>query len=161
MKPRNILISWDTGAALVVSIAIWIFTSPRISLAFGKDVYSVAISLLSIVFAVYAAALALIMTSPDDDFVRFLEEDGSFTRLVATFKHVLACLFASLSMSVGCYFVTAYKLSLKGHSDDTQCTWLLIVLAALAAYSLTATMLSMADSISYSKYRIKFLKMKQ
>jgi hypothetical protein len=158
MKPRNIFVSWDMAAAGAVALSLSLGLPPELRNDFCKDLYGIGISVLSIVFSLYAAALALLMTSPDDEFVRFLEEESQYMELVSSFKFVLVVLFLALGVSIAWYALTGYWISEHWPDIATQTKWWMVTFAPLAVYALCATLLSMVDSIHYSKRRIEFLK---
>lgn len=158
MKPKNIILSWDMAAAGAVALTLALVLPSELKSDFCKDLYGIGITVLSIVFSLYAAALALLMTSPDDEFVRFLEEEGQYTELVRSFKFVLVVLFLALGVSIAWYGMTGYWISAQPTGDSLQSKWWMITFAPLAVYALCATLLSMVDSIHYSNRRIEFLR---
>ena len=124
---------------------------------FAKDVFSTAISVLSIVFSIYFAALATIASASDDDFIRFLEEDQTYSDVISAFKFTLGLLFVALLMSLAAYVATSYWAQSSG---STQSLWWLAVVCFVAVWSLLATYFSAGDSIQYATARMRFLKYK-
>lgn len=108
MRWKDLLISQDTAAAIVALITIWCTLDWNLRTDFCKDVYGMGITVLSIVFSIYAAAFALLMTSSDDDFARFLDEEGDFKALTASFKIVLLSLFLALGYAMCLYVASSY-----------------------------------------------------
>ena len=53
------------------------------------------------------------MTSGDDEFVHFLEENGDFTAIVDTFRFSLLLLFGALVYSIIVYIYTSVELYSK------------------------------------------------
>jgi hypothetical protein len=158
VKLKSVVVSWDFGVAVALALAGAILLEPRLLNAFAKDLYAIGISVLSIVFSVFFAALAIIISSSDDDFVRFLEEDGGYTHLVATFRWTLAALFTALIYSLGAYGLTA-----RGALVDksTQPKHWVLIFGFLFSYSLLATYLSTRDAIAYAQRRTRFLSLKR
>ena len=160
ITPKQIILSWD----FLVSIAITVFSAivlgDSISTEFAKDVYGVGISVLSIVFSVYFAALALIITSGDDDFVHFLEEDGDYTGIIDTFKFSLLVLFCALIYSIFIYTFTSYQVyqSALQQIETYQSEMFLWVFVLSFSYGLFAALKSTLDSITYALFRVKFLR---
>jgi hypothetical protein len=154
MKPLDLIFSWDTGAAVILAGLLWWLLPNPMPGEFCKDIYAVGISVLSILFSLWAAALALLMTSPDDEFVRFMEQEGDYTFLVGTFKVTLVSLFVALAASIGLYAGTAFALG----TVRTQNKAWMVGFAFMATYALVAALLSMLDSIRYAERRVKFLK---
>lgn len=157
---KQILLSWDFGISVIATIALACALGDSVPVAFAKDVYGVGISVLSIIFSVYFAALALIMTSGDDDFVHFLEENGDFTAIVDTFRFSLLSLFGALVYSIIVYIYTSVELYSKNTATATQeqpevFLWFFIF---FFSYSLLAALGATLDSIRYSVSRTKFLR---
>ena len=154
MKASDLILSLDTGASVLVAVLLWWRLPNFVSGEFCKDVYAIGISVLSILFSLWAAALALLMTSPDDEFIQFMEKEGDYTFLVNTFKVTLVSLFVALSVSIGLYTRTAFALP----TEKSQHKAWMVMFAVLASYALVAALLSMLDSIRYAERRVKFLK---
>lgn len=157
---KQILLSWDFGLSVVVTVALAFFLGDTVPVEFAKDIYGVGISVLSIIFSVYFAALALIMTSGDDDFVHFLEENGDFTAIVSTFRFSLLLLFGALVYSIVVYIYTSIEIYSKSGTTSTQVQsefflWFFIF---FFSYSLLAALTATLDSITYSVFRTKFLR---
>lgn len=152
----DILLSWDTAGAVAIGASLWWLLPSSLQADFCKDLYGIGISVLSILFSLFAAALALIMTSPDDEFVRFMEEEGDYTFLVGTFRITLVSLFSALMVSLVWYGATAFNLS--AGVQKTQGKIWMVVFSAVSVYALLAALLSMIDSIRYAEKRVGFLR---
>jgi hypothetical protein len=156
MKLKNILWSWDFASSLVLSLLTLFLLPTWIKIPFASGFYSVGITVLSIVFSLFFAALAIIMASTDNDFIMYLEERKQFTRLMGSFKYTLALLFVSLIYSI--ILMTCSDFVVKYHGDKSiQHQVFFVVFTFLFTYSLTATALSVKDTISFTQYRTKFL----
>lgn len=154
MKIRTIVASWDFLAAVAVGAAV-AFELPRwVRTDLAKDLYAVGISVLSIIFAVFFAALALIIANTADDFVQFMEEEGDFTELVATYVYTLYLLFTALMAAIANYAWAAWRSASK---VEHQHFWLLSVYAFLGTYALFAAVASTSDAIKYSQMRLRYL----
>lgn len=96
------------------------------------------------------------MATPDNKFVKFLEEDGHFSNLILTFKVTLIALLISLGYAIIMY---AYSDYLVKHFNDkiTQNKVLFLFFVFLFTYGLMASALSIKDAIMFSKYRIDFI----
>ncbi len=158
MKVNQVLCSLDLWAALVLAAVFAAFLGPWVPNEFAKDIYSIGISVLSIVFSVYFAALAIIISASDDDFVAFLEETGDYSPIIATFRFSLVLLFVALMYSLLLYARTSYRLVGK---IEFQSRWFLLVFAVLFFYSLFAVVNSTMDAITYSKFRSRFVTLKK
>lgn len=83
-----------------------------VSLAVG--LLEMGIGVLSIVFSIFFAALAFIISASDDDFVSFIEEDGYFTSIVKSFKWTVSSLFVALIYSILLYCVVLFYTEFGG-----------------------------------------------
>lgn len=157
MTLKKIFLSWDFILATLLTVAIG-YTLPKgINIEFSYDLFGIGINVLSIIFAIYFAALAIITASSDDDFVLFLEDENDFTKLVYSFRFALSVLFISLIFSLLSYGYTSFY---KSTGEVIQCKLLFTIFVFLFSYSLFVTANSAIDSINYAKYRAEFLKSK-
>lgn len=155
MKLRDVLWSLDLWCAIAAAIATFYLLPSAPRADFAKDLYGVGISVLSIVFAVYFAALAIIMASPDDDFITFMEEEGDYSRLIANLRFTQWALFIALIASLALYGWTANQVSTK---TEVQSKAWLVSFVFLFSYSLFSAGAAIHDAIQYSKYRTRFLR---
>ena len=153
MRLRDLIVSCDTGAAVLISGLLWWRLPSYLQCDFCKDVYGVGVSVLSILFSLWAAALALLMTSPDNEFVQFMEQGGHYTFLVNTFKVTLIALFVALVTSIGMLLSTDFFLP----SAKNQYKGWFVCFVFLSTYALVAALSSMLDSIRYAERRVRFL----
>ena len=158
MKISNIVKSWDIWLALLVAIIVSVLLPGRIDSNFAKDTYFVGLSVLSIVFAIFFASLAIIMSSSHDDFVSFLEEKKQYTTIISTFRYTLLLLFAALLLSIIFYVYTSYSVS-QGNLHQSK--WWFVCFSFVALYALLAVVMSTGDTINYSKYRARFVELKR
>lgn len=157
MKARDILCCWDIWTSLIISIVISLIMPDYIDLEFVKDLYGIAISILSIIFSLYFAALAIIITSGDDSFIIFLENDDIYTGVINTFKFTLILTFFSLILAICLYFSSSFFLSLE---CEQQSIFVLGGFSFFFLYSLFAVYNATLDAIRYAKKRIEFLELK-
>ena len=155
MRLKDVIISGDTLAAFGIWLVCQMFLPERIANSAASSIYSVGISVLSIVFSVFFAALAIILSASDDSFVTFLEETGDYTGLVRTFRFTLWALFGALSLAIISY-VSATVLPVT----DLQPLWRIKLFASASTYALTATFLATLDATQYCLMRAKFLRWK-
>jgi hypothetical protein len=153
------LLSYDTLVAVLLTLGCLYFLPQWISGDLIKDLLSMGIGVLSIIFSIFFAALAFIIGASDDEFVGFLEEYGLFTKLINTFKWTVGSLFVSLFYSIIVYIIASFKLSES--KDYVFSEILLAVFCFLFFYSLIATMISTNDAIKYSNRRIKYVNLKR
>jgi ABC-type spermidine/putrescine transport system permease subunit I len=158
MKLANIILSWDTFISLIVTGVSYSLLPDELKLGFVCDFFNIGITVLSIVFSIFFAALAVIMTSSDNDFIKFLEEENHFTQLLNSFKITLLMLFVSLIVAISFNLWTQFQITISG--EDTQSKWYFLIFEFLFLYSLIATALSVHDTILFSKYRAEYMNQK-
>jgi len=158
MKIKDIILSRDILAALAVAGVTFILLPSRITHALARDLYSVGISVLSIVFSVYFAALAIIISSSDNDFVEFLEETDDYSGLIETFRFSLLVLFVALIFSITMYILSSIWIA-DNYID--QPSLITVVFCFLFLYGMFAAATATLDAIKYSKFRAKFLKLRK
>ena len=150
----DIALSWDFLAAILIGIATYVLLPTWVPVALAKDLYGIGITVLSITFAVFFAALAIIMSGSDNEFVSFLEQQGDYTHIIGTMKFTLLSLFLALIVSLFLYAWSAVRASANvAH----QSHWLLIFFSFLFFYSLFTGVNATLDSIRFSAYRSRFL----
>jgi len=158
MKLRRILLSWDLLLPLSSSLVLGWWLPEWVPSELAKDYYGIGITVLSILFAVFLAALVVIITASDDDFITFLEETGAYSAIVANFRFSLRLLFVAMMYSLVFYAYTAARISNTVHH---QAKYFLTVFCFLFLWSLFATFSSTEDAIMYRNYRQKFTEAKQ
>ena len=149
----------DTAISLLLSVIMCFVLPTYIKADFALSFYNIGITVLSIIFSLFFAALAIIMSSTDNDFIDFLEDenDKAFTGLMETFKVVLIALFVSLMYSIVLYTTTDYYIKLHSAEIAKQTKSLFIIFQFLFTYSLIATALSISDTLKFTSVRTKFL----
>lgn len=163
MKCKDIFLCWDFIFSFTISVLASILFPFQINTCFAKDFYTIAITILSIVFSLFFAALALIITSNEDDFVDFLEEDNIYTDIVETFKFTLLVIFITLIYSIALYFISSYSIykNIEAESSNIyQIKWFIITFLFCFLYSLFATFNAMLDAIKYANKRLEYIKIK-
>lgn len=158
MKIKDVIFCWDFIIAIIISIATYIIIPIHLQGSFVKDIYSMGISVLSIIFSVYFAALAIIISSGDDDFVKFLNSEGHYQAIISTFKYSIFMIFVALLYSLGLFIYVSFALS--KNTNYTQSYAFFVSYIFIFAYSMFCVFNSTIDSIRYSSYRIRYLKIK-
>jgi hypothetical protein len=152
---KSVFLSWDFLGASIISLGVLFFAPDNISNEAARDIYNLGVTSLSIIFSVYFAALAMIITSGDNDFIDFFDQDDDYSRLIKSFRFVLAILLISLLTSVLLYiFAVIFFYEKKA----TQTKVFMVIFSFLAPYSLLATFLASNDAIQYALVRAKYLK---
>jgi hypothetical protein len=121
---------------------------------------NIVITVISIIFSLLFTACTILITSSDDDFICFFDEDGSYEDLIWTFKITLIALFSTLIYSLGLYLSTSYFVDAY---STPKTIWLqnkifFNILNFLLSYSLIGTLMSINNSIKYSLFRVKYVK---
>lgn len=155
MKPKDIIVSWDFTIALMVGGLTCYYSPEKVFHDVALAFYNTGVSVLSILFSVYFAALAIILSSSSDEFVKFLEKDGSYSAIIKLYKYTLAILFIGLVASIGLSLITSFAS--KG-SVNSQSKFYISSFAFLFSYAVFCSYNSARDAITYSMYRMKFLK---
>jgi hypothetical protein len=150
--------SLDFAVASLISIALLWALPHWLKNDLAKDYYGIGISVLSIIFSVFFAALAVIITASDDDFVSFLEETKDYSAIVGNFKMSLGLLFTALIASLVLYGYTASRIS---NQVVHQSKIFVVLFAFLFTWSLLAALASTLDAIRYSDYRRRFVERKR
>lgn len=152
---KSIFFSWDFLLAIAIAIALYFFLPLLIPAKIVKPIYEVSISVLSVIFSVFFAALAVLITAGDNEFVRFLEEDGSYKKIIFTFKVTLILLFIALLFSIFS-FVTILPFT----ETDIEFVYpkiMVVLFAFIVLYALLASISSTIDAIKYAEFRARYL----
>lgn len=154
---KSFIISWDFGAALLVGTALYFMLPEYLNMNFLLSVYYILITVLTIIFPLFFAAFAILISSSDTDFIRFLEENNLYTELLWSFKVTLNMLLISLIYSIILYARTSYSIELHKPAIWGQHNLFFIALASLFTYSMVSTFLCIYDTLEFSKARAKFI----
>ena len=152
MRIRDIFTCWDFLVAITISLILWYYLPNQISISFAKDIYYLGVSILSKIFTIYFASLAIIISTSDNDFICFLEEDGHYTALLKSFKYSLLMIFFALMFSLFLYVLTSYfmnKYSL--HPKHIFIPYIFLFL-----YSLFTVFNASLDAMKYLNYRLQY-----
>lgn len=152
---KTYLLAWDFLAAIACAFAVMVFAPLWIKSDFARDIYNIGISVLAIVFSVFFAAMAIIMSASQDEFMKFLQREDLFDTLVTTFKVSLIALFVALMYSLAAFSASGYVLS--NNSIHEQSRVYLAIFCFLFLYSLLATLSASLDAIRFSERRHRFL----
>ena len=146
---------WDLLISLLIGAECLQALPNRLSVAFLKDFYYAGLSILALVFSVVFAAITLLSSIGDNDFLLFLEEeDAALSKLLASFGITLTALFVSLAISIGCYGIAAYRSA--GSMKDMPC-WQFACYCVALSYSLLSACLVGNDVIRFARLRARFL----
>ncbi|MEW5677043.1 hypothetical protein ABGT15_12080 [Flavobacterium enshiense] len=160
-RVKALILSWDFFATVFVTAIAYFIMPGYIDMKFLLSVYNMSITILALIFSLFFAALAIIMSSSENDFIDFLDEENLFTELLWSFKVTLIFLFFSLIYSIILYTGTSYYIETYSSKEWLQDNILFLILVALFTYSMAATCISVYDTIKFSEYRSKFNRMKK
>jgi hypothetical protein len=155
---KSIFLAPDIWVSLLIALLSWYLSPNKISNEFSRDIYSIGINVLSIVFSVYFAALAIMISSGDDEFIDFLEAEGGYTTLIKNFRFSLFLLLVALVYSIVLYTLTTVWFYNK---KIEQSEYFFILFVFVSSYGLLATFAASNDAINYALYRAKFLRIKR
>ncbi|MEZ7506996.1 hypothetical protein [Flavobacterium sp. WC2429] len=155
---KAIILSWDFGITLLSVFTTYLVLPEYINMNFALSFYNVAMTVLSIIFSLFFTAMAIIMSSSDNDFIEFLEEKNTFTELLWSFKFTLFVLFLSLILSILLYSGTSYWIETNHNETWLQDYRLLLLLQFCFLYGMIATWFSIIDTVKFSQFRSEFLK---
>lgn len=156
-KLRSLLLSWDFVLAVVAVVGIAFVVPGGIEYYIAKEIFEISTSVFSIVFSVFFAALATIMTAGDNDFVRFLEEENLYKHIVWTFKFTLFSLLVSLLLSIILLISVLPYDKLQPQHLPLYPESAFLLFSGLGLYSLFATVNASLDAIKYAEYRARFI----
>jgi ABC-type uncharacterized transport system fused permease/ATPase subunit len=153
---KSIFYSWDIYVALLVVISLLFILPSQVPFTATKEIFTVSISVLSIIFSIFFAALAILITAGDNEFVQFLQEHNDYQKIIWTFRMTLLLLFTALIVSIG-FFVA-------GNMYDSQAffvyfpKWSIVLFGFCVTYALFASLSSTMDAIKYAELRARYIK---
>ncbi|MAT96871.1 MAG: hypothetical protein CL608_06985 [Anaerolineaceae bacterium] len=148
--------AYDFWGALAVSAVVYFVLSAKIEIDFVLAIFELGVQVLSIVFSVYFAALAVVITAGDDQFVGYLERLGVYQNLIWGFKVTLLLLFCALIVSIILY-VSVLPFAGKQIKDAYFTNWGFSLYAFFTLWSLFGAAMATLTAISYAEYRVRFL----
>jgi len=152
---KSIFTSLDIILSFLIGYIVYILSPELISNTFCKDIFGIGISILSIIFSVYFAALAFIISASDNDFIRFLEEKKRYTYIVRVFRISLIILFSALIISILAYVSTLIMIE-TGYKNQNK--WIISVFTFSFLYGLFAAFTTTLDSIRFALTRANFVR---
>jgi len=147
--------SWDTAAAGASLLAALFLVPESLDTSFLQALFSVSVGALSIIFAVYFAALTTITASGNDEFISFLDLRGHLRKILAAFRTALLALFLSLLYSLTMFASMAFLVREQAEIGR----WPLVVFSPLASYSLVAAYLVAIDAVKFARERAHYFRM--
>lgn len=154
-KLKTIFMAWDFLAALVGASIYGFLVNMPASAEIVKEITVLAVSTLSIIFSVYFAALAVLITSVDNDFVKFLQQFGAYSDLIWSFKFTFLVIFIGLLFSIVLYVTTLFEIPKP--IPGVYPLKIMFPYTFITIYALFCTVSASIDAIKYAEYRTKFL----
>lgn len=154
-RVKIIFLSWDTIIAIIASIIYGLLANKTVSAIIVKEISLIAISTLSIIFSVFFAALAVLITAGDNDFVIFLQKSDTYANIIWFYKYTLLVIFVSLVFSIILYFISLFETQ-KNLPGVFPCL-VMIFYVFLTSYSLLCTLGAAINAIKYAEYRTRYL----
>ena len=145
--------------ALCFSVLLYLILPQKVNTAFVLELYSICLTVLSIIFSIFFAASVIILSSGADDFVIFLEQVEGYSTLIWTFKYTLYVLFLALLYSLVAFGMASYSIKIEKNSDYPK--FLFIIFVFLFLYGLFSTLMSTLDAYRFAHNRMRFLKIKK
>ena len=154
---KDIFFGTDMLLSIFIGFASCAIVSPTdvISGTILKDIYSIAINVLAILFSMFFAALTIIVSINDSDFVAFLEEDNLMTNILKYFKFSLAVTFIVLFSTILLYIMTVFN---SADSNWGQYGGQFSFFLWAFSYSIFAILISAKDAIRLFNARVKFVR---
>ncbi len=157
MKINTYILSWDFILSIIITLVTAIFLQFEVKASFTLGIYNIGISVISIIFSLFFASMAILITNQDDDFLLFLEENNDFSEIISGFKFTLVALFTCLMISIIFFFYTSYLIS--EYTDKLiVSTVFLYFFEFFFFYSLFSTLLCVFDTIKFSLVHLEFIK---
>jgi len=156
MKIRQVILSPDLLGSIVVAAGTNIVLPPLVKIGFFINAYMVGITVLAIIFSLFIAAIAFVMTSSDDEYILILADLGIYAELRSIFEYTLCVFFVSLLYSITAYIVSDYFRNLYdepylGHK------FFFSLFVFFFLYSLLATIPALRHTIQFAQRRSDFL----
>ena len=147
MKAKEILVSLDFAVALAVGVLLRLSVGPEIGSEAAADTFNLAITVLSVVFAMFFAALAIIISASDNDFVAFLGDH--YISIIDSFKVTLVILLGALIVSI-----LAFGLTYLKWAHLPQPSWIFCIVAFFFFWGVLATFMSSLDAIKIGRAHV-------
>lgn len=162
VKTRLISLFWSTDLwiGLVIGGVFWTLAPDKIVPSIAAAILSVCVSVLAIVFSIFFAAVAIVMTAGDNDFVRFLEEDNTYMHIVWTFQATLFLLLLALVTSLFLYVGTLLAGDPWPSGIAAQVKLILAAFLFLSSWALFAAFNASHDAIKYAQFRARFVRLR-
>ena len=152
-RVETYILSYDTVLGLIALILGVLFVPEKIENSICVAIYGTAIAVLSIIFSIFFASLAVILAFPDNEFIIFIEKGNKlFSRMLAYFKATLFILFISLIFNIVIYIHASLNGSNTEYNRPIFLTFLFVF-----TYSLIATITAVIVTLKLTQSRSAYL----
>jgi hypothetical protein len=164
VKYRSVIVAWDFGAAILCSAVAAVLLPKWVPSAFAQDIFRISVSVSSVLFSIFFAALALIISSSNDEFIAWIEEatdpgeESDYQIIVAAFRFSLFMLFSALIVGLCLFGYTSFRIA---NTVDFQHKAFVSVFAFLFSYGLFCAISSLMQAIKFSSLRSQFAALKK
>lgn len=145
--------SWDATYAFVLSFVSWLIyraiLGAQISAHLLRDLFFSSVTLGAIVFAIYFAAIALLVSSGNKAFFDRAIQKGTFHRMMKTYRQTLIALIFLLVVSISTYGVLSVIVAVL--PDAMLNSALLILLIFVTFYPLFAATNTGLEALAISE----------
>lgn len=153
---KTIFIAPDFIISLLISLGFYFsFSNSIINNVFVKDIYNIGISVMSIIFSIYFASFSFIISSSNDDFVRFLINKDRYKDIITLFKISLYIIFISLVFSIFSYINTAFLIN---ESFSGQHKYYFSLFCFFFSWGLGTSLSISLETLKYAITRVNFIK---
>ncbi|MFN2303448.1 MAG: hypothetical protein ACK2TV_06920 [Anaerolineales bacterium] len=158
-KIKSVVLSWDFLTALLIIVVFALIVPVTLPVGIAREIFSVSVSVLSIVFSIFFAALAVVMTAGDNQFVGFLKRYELYEPILWSYRLTLLLLFFSLLLSLILYIAILPMSAnvMLQEPDPAYPSWILLIFGFFAFWSLFATANAALDAIRYAQYRASYM----
>lgn len=160
MKLKNVILSWDIIFSISITLVALYFSqysSSKMLVEAFRKFTDIGVTIFSVIFPLFFAALTIIITASDDDFAAYLEKKGYLKQILASFKFTLVIIFITFLYSITLYTLLDYVLMIpiKVIVYIITCLYLFFFM-----YSLSSVLNSILDSMNYARLRGDYFKKK-
>lgn len=163
MNARRVIVSWDFGAAVASAVIVAGITPRFIPNATAQDLFRVGTSVLSLLFSIFFAALAVIVSSANEEFLVWLAsgtksgEKGDYEKIVSAYRFSLLALFVALVVALWLFGYTSIRM---GNGVHDQHKWFLVAFTFAFFYALFVAIQASFYAVKFSQFRNEFVVIK-
>ncbi|SRR5258708_2320273 len=159
MKLRRVIVSWDFTGAVASAAVVAAVTPHWILNTAAQDLFRVGTSVLSLLFSIFFAALAVIVSAANEEFLMWLESDtrsqekSDYQKIVSAYRLSLVTLFLALIITLWFFGYTTIRI---GNGVRHQHNWFLVTFTFFFFYGLFVAVQSSFYAVRFSQFRNEF-----